>query len=120
MDDALQSFNLTNYRPHPTSDRHVVFFFKDLTTADEFEGLLKKEGIGYERDEEEGDEGQVRYLFGVRRHELEAAKTLNYTAIGLHRKSFISDPIIKWVTILIFFIALAMALIGFIKSGGNH
>lgn len=122
MSDVLQSFNLTNYRDHPESERHVVFFFMDTETADTFEHLLMENGHEYERDIEGSNsaENEGRHLFAVKRYRLDAIRSLNYTAIGMHRKPIINDPIIKWLVLIVFFTALAVAVIGFVVSGGDH
>lgn len=117
MDDSLSSFNLTNYRVHPSREDHYIFFFQRDDTADSFEEMLKENGHFYQRDKEDDEEREIqRHLFAIKRHELEYVKKLNYTAIGTHRTNFISDPIIRWGLFAIFALAMGMAVWGFIVT----
>jgi hypothetical protein len=85
--------------------------------ADAFEDFLKNDVLFYERDSDYDDVKLVTtHLFATKRKDFDAVKKHSYTALGLHRKQFISDPIIKWGMLIIFLIAIGLAVWGFIVT----
>lgn len=105
------SINLTNYSEHPTDKAYLVFNFKSAEQAGYFENLLIEHKVWYEKDVE-NETQPIRYLFAVKKREEQKVVYLNNLAIGKYRKPFISDPIFRWFTLLLFFVLLGLGLLG--------
>lgn len=114
MEGLERVFKITNYYDHPESPRHIVFHYFKKEQAGEFERLLKEGNIEFEKHVEE--EGRTIYLFGVHKKFEKEAVRMNFLAIGRNRQPFISDPLLRWLALIVFFLALALAIIGFYKA----
>ena len=112
MESLIQ---LKNYRPHPSDRKYFVFIYHDYKMTCSFEDGLTEEGLFFEKDVTENGPNK-RWLYAVKKRDLEAVKKWNNLAIGLHRKPFIADPILRYFVIGISIVLMALAVIGFIKS----
>jgi len=102
-------YQLTNYKTHPTQEQFIVFFFKEKEWADFFQGLCDKEGLKYERDEDESD-GETLHLFGINKNRIKLAKRINNLTYAEKRKGFIPVPWFKYFLLLLVGGAAALGL----------
>ena len=112
MDSLIQ---LNNYRPHPTNSKYLIFIYHDYNMACNFEDELSEKELYFEKDVSENGPNK-RWLYAVKKRDLESVKRCNNIAIGTHRKPFISDPILRYFVIALSVGLMTLALIGFIKS----
>ena len=113
LDEGL--IRVANYQNHPTNDFYKVFFFYEEAQADFFEGLLKEANIWYERSLGE-KKGEPLHLFGIKKKDLNKVYRLNNIAIGKFRRKFVPNKYQRIAVVLVGFIIVLIALIGFIKS----
>jgi len=109
---SLEAFDLTNWRDHPTQKKYMVFFFDKADRADHFESLLKAESIWYERHTDE------REWFAVLKSNQDRVKRLNHLTIGKYRQRFIPNSVFRYFVLILSFIVLALAIIGFFRNAG--
>ena len=114
VDSAL--IQLTNFRPHPTDGKYMVFMFYDDAIADHFERLLGEEGIAYERNKDEENK-RPRYLFAIKRTHLEMAIHLNYTAHGKNRRPSLNHSGLRWVLMIFIAALVGICLFAYITYG---
>ncbi|NNC84258.1 MAG: hypothetical protein HKN79_11840 [Flavobacteriales bacterium] len=112
MESLIQ---LHNYRPHPTDRKYMVFVYHDYEMACSFEDALVEQEIQFEKDVTESGPNK-RWLYAIRKRDMEQAKKCNNLAIGLHRKPFISDPVLRYFVIGIFLLLMTLVIIGYINS----
>jgi len=106
--------SLINFQDHPTNSRKKVFFFRQLTHANYFEDLLKKDKVDFEKQVDE--EGDKRIYYGIHISDFEKTKKLNYLTIGHFRSPFIPDKFFRYFVIIISIIVLTLAFAGAILS----
>jgi hypothetical protein len=116
MDHLKIPFNITNQIDHPDRPNYLVFHFKEEIKAEQFEEALKKEGLFFERGQQEENDGSIRHLFGVRKSDTEVVEKINYTIIGKHRDPFIKDKSARWFIIGFGILLGVLALLGAILS----
>ena len=108
-----EAFDFTNWRNHPTRKKYLVFFFKTEAESNYFEALLIEHKIWFEKGD--NDESQkARYLFAINRDDLGRVKNLNNLTIGKYRKPFMPNKVFKYIVMVISFIVLLLAVIGFV------
>lgn len=106
---------LTNYYEHPADNRYWVFRFTDAMYASEFEALLLEREVIFEKfSEGEGDDLEV--LYGIERRFFKDAMWSNHMVYARHRKPFIPNAAFKWFMLLFTASAIALAIIGYLKS----
>lgn len=110
-----EAFDFTNWRNHPTRKKYIVFFYRTEAESAFFETLLIEHKIWFEKDTNEESE-KARFLFGVKRDDLKTVKHLNNLAIGRYRKPFMPNKGLKYFVMIISFIVLTLAIIGFLRS----
>jgi len=106
-------FQLTNYKDHPTNERYVVYVFKQLPAASDFEKALNQANITFEKDSE--NEDGVSFYAVERKHQKEALD-INYRVIGKHRTPFMGNKLLRYSTLFVFVTFLIIAIIGYLKS----
>ena len=111
----IGNFGLVNYREHPTQKNYTVFNFMTESEANLFEEILIREKLWYEKDEDEVKAGKT-YLFGVKKDDFERVQRANFEVAAKHRKPLITNKILRYSLLIIFFGFLAIAIIGYIKS----
>ena len=104
-----------NYKTHPTQKTYTVFNFMSQEEADYFAELLDAEKIWYERDSDFSNDRTV-YLFGVKNEVLSIAQRANYKVSAKYRKPLISNAILRYSLLAIFLLAMALAIVGYVKS----
>ncbi len=107
-------FTHINYDDHPTNRNKMVFHFKVKEQADYFEDLMKENHIKYEFQIDKVGDGRIYY--GVLKTDFSKAKELNFITFGHFRKPFINDPFFKYFIVIITVLAIAIGIIGAIKS----
>ena len=112
MDSLIQ---LKNYRPHPTDSRYTVFIYHDYRMACFFEDRLSENELFFEKDASDSGPNK-RWLYAVKNRELEEVKKYNNLAVGMYRKPFIADPILRYAVIALSIGLIALAVIGYLKS----
>jgi hypothetical protein len=93
----------------------MIFIYHDYNMACTFEDGLLESSLFFEKDVTESGPNK-KWLYAVKKIDLEAVKRWNNIAIGTHRKPFISDPILRYFVIAISLGVMTLALIGFLKS----
>ena len=116
MDHLKIPFNITNQIEHPTRQNYLVFHFKKELQAQQFEEALIKESLFFERGTQEEDDGTMRYLFGVRKSDVDAIERINYTIIGKFREPFIKDKAARWFILGFGLLLIILAIIGAIYA----
>lgn len=112
MESLIQ---LNNYRPHPSDRKYMVFVYHDYRMACLFEDKLTESDLFFEKDVTE-DGANKKWLYAVRKIDMDQVKKMNNLAIGTYRKPFIADPILRYVVIGISVLLMALAVIGYIKT----
>jgi len=111
-----ETFDFTNWRNHPTQKSYLVFFFKTKEESNYFENLLIEHQIWFEKDIHISDKNQKKFLFGIRKDDLNQVKNLNNLTSARFRQKFISSPPLRWIVFTIAFIVLGLAILGAIVS----
>ncbi|MGD1844529.1 MAG: hypothetical protein ACFB10_03965 [Salibacteraceae bacterium] len=111
----MDTFNLTNWRPHPQDSKYLVYHFAEVKQADYFEQLLVGKKIYYKRFHEQENDQDIHYFAVLRREEMEARK-LNYLAIGRYREKFIPNAGFRWLVLIVSLGILGLAIAGWIMS----
>lgn len=83
--------------------------------ANLFEEILNREKIWFEKDEDEVQAGRT-FLFGVKRDDFSRAQRANFEVAAKHRKPLITNKILRYSLLIIFFGFLSLAIIGYVKS----
>jgi hypothetical protein len=106
--------NITNYNPHPENPNYTVFHFYRVDLSGEFEKLLNENNIPFEKAVEQRD--RTIYLYGIKNAYYKEAVRLNFLTYGKFRDPFIPNRFLGFTLIIIVFIMIVIALIGFMKS----
>ncbi|MFT5822788.1 MAG: hypothetical protein ACI8ZM_004045 [Crocinitomix sp.] len=117
MGKRIGKFNLVNYIEHPTNKDYRVFNFNTKHEADLFEEKLSKKNIWFERDEEEHEESML-YLFAVLEREFGKAQDANFMVSAETRRNIIPSTFFRYFLILFVMAAVALAIVGYVKSEG--
>ena len=80
-----------------------------------FEEILNQEKIWFEKDIDEVKAGTT-YLFGVKKDDFERVQRANFAVAAKHRKPLITNNILRYSLLIIFFSSLVLAIIGYVKS----
>lgn len=110
-----EAFDFTNWRTHPTRRNYRVFFFKTQHESTCFEQLLIEQKIWFEKDEEENSLNG-RYMFAIKKDDLEKVKRLNNLTIGRYRKPFMANKVFRFTVMLVSLVVVVLALLGFWRS----
>lgn len=106
--------NILNYSDHPTRIGYTVFRFHEKERSDYFEGLLKKETIGFEFSYEEENN---LFLFGVKKGDFKKASNANFLVSAKFRNKIIPNTYFRWGIIIFAASMLLLAMIGaFLKT----
>ena len=103
----MSSFNLTNWKEHPTDSRYFIFRFNKVELAENFEQRLKTERVEYHAHEEDG-----QFMFAVISNDLQKARKLNYLVMAEHREPMIANGFLRWALVLFVIAAVTIAFIG--------
>lgn len=114
MSNLEVRLNITNYNPHPENPNYTVFHFYRDDLATEFEALLLKHEIPYEKAIEE--EKRKIYLFGVKNSYYKQTVKLNFLAIGKHREPFIPSRFWGILLIVFVFLLIVLSIVGYVNG----
>jgi hypothetical protein len=117
MGKRIGKLNLVNYIDHPTNKDYRVFNFNTKREADLFEEKLSKKNIWFERDEEEHEDAML-YLFAVLDREFGKAQDANFMVSAETRRNIIPSAFFRYFLILFVAAAVALAIVGYVKSEG--
>lgn len=106
--------NITNYNPHPENPNYTVFHFYRQDLSGEFENLLVENNIPFEKAVEQRE--RTIYLYGIKNSYYKQAVKLNFLTYGKFRDPFIPNRFFGIALILLVFILIVIAFIGFLKS----
>lgn len=108
-----RQFQFGNFQEHPTNHNIQVYFFQEKAHAEHFEKLLNEQHISFETqfDPEEG-----KHYYGIHKRDDKTARKLNYLVSAKFRKPFISNTPAKYLLLVISLGAIALGIIGYIKS----
>lgn len=106
---------LSNYKEHPIKSNHLVFSYTNIDMTEYFIKLLTEQNIPFEKDEEGFGENNVFMLAVKTSYRKEAIKN-NFLAYGKYRKPTISNDILKYFLLLLFFGLITLATLGFIYN----
>lgn len=113
-------FDFTNFRDHPHHFNEELFFFYYLERADYLERLLIEHKIEFERREEVDENKNVPvYYFIVNKRHRKQMRYLNNLTIGHFRNPFIPDRWMRWALYIFSALVMALAILGFYKSGAR-
>ena len=116
FEEIEKRLNITNSQDHPTNGAYKVYHFSMQEQATYFTELLEEKNIPFESDKTDSN-GKIKYLFGIRKTDVDKVTKLNYLALGKYRKPFIANSGFKWFILLLGLGALALAVVGyFIKK----
>ena len=116
MDEYIEKvLNVTNFQDHPTNNTYKVFHFIIKEQADYFIELLNENNISFESDEEFA-KGNMTYLFGIHKSDLNKVMKLNYLALGKYRKPLIKNNVGKWFVVIFGIVIFLFALISFFMT----
>jgi hypothetical protein len=104
---------LANYHTHPEHKDYTVFTFKNFEQGNYFESELIAKNIPYEKAI---DEEEKVMMFGIKSTLFEQAQKVNADSFAKHKKAFISDNAVRYTVLSIFFILMAIAIAGYIKT----
>ena len=93
----------------------MIFIYHDYRMACLFEDKLSEAKLFFEKDVTE-DGNNKRWLYAVKKLDMDEVKKMNHLAIGTYRKPFISDPVLRYFVIGISVLVMALAVIGSIKT----
>jgi hypothetical protein len=83
--------------------------------ADEFEVLLTRDDIPFERDDND-EYGRYMALFAIKNSYFKQALKLNFLSYGKYRQPLIKDKFLKYFLLLGVLAIIVLAFIGYIKS----
>lgn len=106
-------FNLANYHTHPEYKDFTVFTFKNKEQSYFFESKLLEENIPFEKGID--DEKQI-IMFGIKNTLFAKAQKINADSFAKYKKAFIPDNTLRFTMLGIFFILIAIAITGYIKT----
>lgn len=86
---SLQSFDLTNWRKHPTRSGYEVFFYKTVEEGNFLQNLLIEEKIFFEKFVDEEEDHSRKVMIAVKIGDVPRVQKLNNLVIGKYRKPFI-------------------------------
>lgn len=105
--------NLMNYYEHPGDNRYFVFEIRSVEKCITFEEYLEEFDVSFEKMvEEEGN----KTLYGIHRDNFSKALKANNLTEGKYRKPMIDVPVLRYALVIITFLVLVLALVGYIKS----
>ncbi|MFN7014492.1 MAG: hypothetical protein ACK4ON_09515 [Bacteroidia bacterium] len=104
---------LANYHTHPEHKDYTVFTFKNFEQGNYFESELIAQNIPYEKAI---DEDEKVMMFGIKSALFEQAQKINADSFAKYKKAFIPDDAVRYTLLIIFFILMALALTGYIKT----
>lgn len=107
-------FSFLNFHKDPNDKNRYVFYFKDTNTAADFKQLCEEYSIPFKKltDPQKPD----IFYFSFHKSDFEDAQRLNADAMGKNPKSFLPDKTLRIFTLSIFFIMLALAIVGYLVS----
>ena len=111
----MSLIELNNFREHPENKSYMVFIYSDYEMALCFEDQLTEAGLEFEKDISESGPNK-RYLYGIRKRDFSAAKEMNHVALGLHRKPFMPDPVLRIFVLALTAGLITLAIIGYLRS----
>jgi hypothetical protein len=103
--------DLSNFRDHPTEKNFIVFFYTNQETALYFESLLILNNIIYDKDTDSN-----RMYYAISRKQFKLCQELNNQALNKFRKPFIPQKSLRYFVLVLFFLFILVAVIGYLKS----
>lgn len=107
-------FSFLNFHKDPTDKSRYVFYYKDPKTAEDFIKLCDENSLPYKKMKSP-ENPDVTYL-SFAKADFEEAQRLNADAMGKNPTSFLPDKGLRIFTLTIFFLALALAITGYIVT----
>ncbi len=108
---SLQSFDLTNWRKHPTRKGYDVFFYKTVEEGNFLENLLIEEKIFFEKFIDEEEDHSRKVMVAIRTGDTPRVQKLNNIVLGKYRKPFIPYKSLRLtLAVFFFFIFTLLAL----------
>lgn len=108
---------ILNYGDHPVNSMYLVFHFTDEAHANKFKLLLEEQQLWFEYDVD--TEGKhLRYLFAIKKADRKKALTCNYLVKGEFRNKIVPNNWLRWSLLLVTFLFLLAAIVGYFKTVG--
>lgn len=126
MARRIGKLGLVNYRTHPTNTQYKVFSFNTEAESDLFRSELEKEGIWFEYDTEEINEGKgyisgsetitTVHLYGVYKNDFNRAQQANFRVSAKFRDPMIKSSLLRYTLLIFFASMLTLAIVGYVKN----
>jgi len=107
-------FSFLNFHKDPSDRSRYVFYYKDQNTAADFIKLCDENSLPYIK-KKSPDNPDITYL-SFAKSDFDEAQRLNAEAMGKNPTSFLPDKGLRIFTLTIFFLALALAITGYIVT----
>lgn len=107
-------FSFLNFHKDPNDRSRYVFYYKDPKTGDDFIKLCDEHNLNYKKLKSPENPDIIYVSFA--KQDFDEAQRLNADAMGKNPKSFIPDKWFRIFTLSLFFIALAIALTGYVVT----
>ena len=114
---ALDRFDLTNWRKHPTAHGIEVFFFKSVVEGNFFEALLQEQKIWCEKDVDHEREHSRKVMIAVKSKDVPKIIKLNHLTLGKYRKPFVPFRSLRYFLLAFFLLVVFFTVMGIINSG---
>ncbi len=112
---SLQSFDLTNWRKHPTRKGYEVFFYKTAEEGNFLENLLVEEKIFFEKFIDEEDHSR-KVMIAVKIGDVPRVQKLNNLVLAKYRKPFIPFKGLRFALVALFFIVFTLLTLSYFYS----
>lgn len=103
-----------NYRRHPDKKEYKVFYYRNNQVFEEMKTRLTSEGISFEELVE--DDGTATYYVIIHENDFDEAQHCNAVALTTHKQPLITDPALRYFLIILFLVAVGIAVTGYIIS----
>lgn len=113
---SLQSFDLTNWRKHPTRKGYEVFFYKTIEEGNFLENLLIEEKIFFEKFIDEEQDHDRKVMIAVKTGDTPRVQKLNHLVLGKYRKPFIPFKGLRFALVALFFIVFTLLTLSILYS----
>lgn len=113
---SLQSFDLTNWRKHPTRNGYEVFFYKTVEEGNFLENLLVEEKIFFEKFIDNEQDHSRKVMIAVKTGDVPRVRKLNNLVLGKYRKPFIPFKGLRYALVAFFFLIFTLILLSVVYN----